>query len=133
VARHPAGLFYGVQTFRQLLPAAVEHPAAFNRRMALPAGRVSDVPRFAWRGLMLDVSRHFLPAADVRRLVDLMALYKLNRLHLHLSDDQGWRLEIKSRPSSRAWAGARRWGAGRAASTRRPSTRSSWPTRRRAT
>jgi hexosaminidase len=59
---------------------------------------VADAPRFAWRGLMLDVARHFLPPADVKRFVDLMALYKLNRLHLHLSDDQGWRLEIRSHP-----------------------------------
>src|SRR6185312_14194575 len=98
VAAQPAGLFHGVQTLRQLLPASVEHQAARSRRLALPTAHVVDVPRFAWRGAMLDVSRHFLPAADVKRFVDLLALYKLNRLHLHLSDDQGWRIEIKSWP-----------------------------------
>lgn len=93
-----AGLFYGIQTLRQLFPVSIEHRAALGRRLVLPAGRVSDAPRYAWRGMMLDVSRHFLPASDVKRFIDLMSLYKLNRLHLHLSDDQGWRIEIKSRP-----------------------------------
>ncbi|CAN5211534.1 family 20 glycosylhydrolase [soil metagenome] len=93
-----AGLFYGVQTLRQLLPSSLENRTA-GARMALPAGRVLDSPRFEWRGAMLDVSRHFLPAADVKRYIDLMALHKLNRLHLHLSDDQGWRIEIRSWPN----------------------------------
>ena len=94
-----AGLFHGVQTIRQLLPWAVEHPAAMPRSLWIPVGRVSDAPRFAWRGAMLDVARHFLPVGDVKRFIDLMALYKLNRLHLHLTDDQGWRLEIAARPN----------------------------------
>ncbi len=111
-ARAPAGLFYGAQTLRQLLPWSVEHPAALNRRLALPLARVTDAPRFAWRGVMLDVSRHFLPPADVRRFVDLMALYKLNRLHLHLSDDQGWRLEIRSYPELARIGGATQVGGG---------------------
>ncbi len=98
VAAQPAGLFYGVQTIRQLLPASVEHQAAIARRLAMPTGHVVDTPRFAWRGGMLDVARHFLPAPDVKRFIDVMALYKLNRLHLHLADDQGWRIEIKSWP-----------------------------------
>jgi hexosaminidase len=98
VAAQPAGLFYGVQTLRQLLPPSVEHQAAMNRKLSLPAVHVIDTPRFAWRGGMLDVSRHFLPPADVKRFVDLYALYKLNRLHLHLSDDQGWRIQINSWP-----------------------------------
>ncbi|HEX7072215.1 MAG TPA: beta-N-acetylhexosaminidase, partial [Rhodothermales bacterium] len=93
-----AGLFYGVQTIRQLLPAYVEYTAAFPMPLRLPIGRVTDAPRFAWRGAMLDVARHFLPATDVMRYIDLMALHKLNRLHLHLSDDQGWRIEIRARP-----------------------------------
>jgi len=99
VAAEPAGLFHGVQTMRQLLPVSVEHRAAVNRRLAMPAAHVVDVPRFAWRGAMLDVARHFLPPADVKRFIDLLALYKLNRLHLHLADDQGWRIEIKSWPN----------------------------------
>lgn len=98
VAAKPAGLFYGVQTLRQLLPPSVEHQASYTRRLIMPAAHVVDVPRFAWRGGMLDVSRHFLPPSDVKRFIDLYALYKLNRLHLHLSDDQGWRIEIKSWP-----------------------------------
>ncbi|CAA9309114.1 MAG: GH20, partial [uncultured Gemmatimonadaceae bacterium] len=111
-AAHPAGLFYGVQTLRQLLPASVEHAAALNRRLALPAGRVVDQPRFAWRGAMLDVARHFLPPADVKRFVDLLALYKLNRLHLHLADDQGWRVEIRSRPELARVGGSTQVGGG---------------------
>ncbi|HEY4218661.1 MAG TPA: family 20 glycosylhydrolase [Gemmatimonadaceae bacterium] len=98
VAAEPAGLFYGVQTLRQLLPPSVEHQAAIARRLAAPTGHVVDSPRFPWRGAMLDVARHFLPAPDVKRFIDVMALYKLNRLHLHLADDQGWRIEIKSWP-----------------------------------
>ena len=98
VASQPAGLFHGVQTLRQLLPPGIEHQGWYNRRIKLPAAHVVDRPRFGWRGGMLDVSRHFLPPADVKRFIDLYALYKLNRLHLHLSDDQGWRIEIKSWP-----------------------------------
>jgi len=112
VARTPAGLFHGIQTVRQLLPASVEHRAALGRKLILPAGHIADVPRFEWRGLMLDVSRHFLGPRDVKRFVDLMALYKLNRLHLHLSDDQGWRIEIKSRPSLTAVGGSTQVGGG---------------------
>ena len=99
LARSPQGLFYGVQTLRQLFPASVENRAAIRRRLAVPSGRILDSPRFAWRGMMLDVSRHFLPPSDIKRFIDLISLYKLNRLHLHLSDDQGWRIEIQSRPS----------------------------------
>lgn len=98
VAAGPAGLFYGVQTMRQLLPPSVESRASYTRRLIMPAAHVIDQPRFEWRGAMLDVSRHFLPAEDVKRFIDLYALYKINRLHLHLSDDQGWRIEIKSWP-----------------------------------
>jgi hexosaminidase len=107
-----AGLFYGVQTLRQMLPASVEHPAAVGRKLWLPTGRVTDAPRFEWRGMMLDVSRHFLPAAGVKRFIDLLALYKINRLHLHLADDQGWRIEIKSRPSLTAIGGSTQVGGG---------------------
>jgi hexosaminidase len=99
VAAQPAGLFHGVQTLRQLLPASVEHQAALDRRLIMPTVHVVDVPRYEWRGAMLDVARHFLPPEDVKRFVDLLALYKLNRLHLHLADDQGWRIEIKSWPN----------------------------------
>lgn len=112
VAQQPAGLFHGVQTLRQLLPPAVEHQAAMNRRLIMPAAHVVDMPRFEWRGAMLDVSRHFLPPEDVKHFIDLYALYKLNRLHLHLSDDQGWRIEIKSWPNLTAVGGQTEIGGG---------------------
>ena len=112
-ARNPAGLFYGAQTLRQLLPPTIEHPAAFNRRLFVPVGKVVDSPRYEWRGMMLDVSRHFLPPADVKRFIDHIALFKINRLHLHLSDDQGWRIEIKSRPSLTAIGGSTQVGGGK--------------------
>ena len=111
-ARTGAGLFYGVQTLRQMLPASVEHPAAVGRRLWLPVGRVQDAPRFEWRGMMLDVSRHFLPPSGVKRFIDLVSFYKINRLHLHLADDQGWRIEIKSRPSLTAVGGSTQVGGG---------------------
>lgn len=98
VAAQPAGLFYGVQTMRQLLPVTVEHISSYSRRLAMPAAHVVDTPRFAWRGAMLDVSRHWLPASDIKRFIDYYALYKINRLHLHLADDQGWRIQINSWP-----------------------------------
>ena len=111
-ANRPAGLFYGVQTMRQLLPPSIEHPGALNRNLRIPAGVVVDAPRFAWRGSMIDVARHFLPIEELRRHVDRMALYKLNRLHLHLSDDQGWRIEIKSWPNLTAVGGSTQVGGG---------------------
>jgi hexosaminidase len=93
----------------------VEHDAAVavkNRPLVAPAGRIVDNPRFAWRGAMLDVARHFLPVDDVKRYLDLMALHKLNRLHLHLADDQGWRIEIKSWPKLAAHGGSTEVGGG---------------------
>lgn len=109
-ARTAAGLFHGVQTVRQLLPASIEHPAALNRKLRIPAGHITDTPRYEWRGMMLDVSRHFLGPKDIERFIDMLALYKMNRLHLHLSDDQGWRIEIKSRPSLTAIGGSSQVG-----------------------
>jgi hexosaminidase len=98
VAYMPAGLFRGVQTVRQLLTAEIESPAARPGPWILPAGAIRDQPRFAWRGAMLDVARHFFGPADVKAFIDWMAYYKMNRFHLHLSDDQGWRLMINSWP-----------------------------------
>ncbi len=97
-AYRPAGLFWGIQTIRQLLPPAIESGAVQPGPWELPAGTISDAPRFAWRGMMLDVARHFFSVQDVKRCIDLAAGYKLNRFHLHLSDDQGWRLAIRSWP-----------------------------------
>lgn len=113
-ASQPAGLFYGVQTLRQLLPASIEYEAAPRVSSPIPVrpGRIVDRPRFAWRGAMLDVARHFFSVADVQRYVDLMALYKLNRLHLHLADDQGWRVEIKAWPNLTAHGGSTEVGGG---------------------
>ncbi|HEX3291184.1 MAG TPA: beta-N-acetylhexosaminidase [Gaiella sp.] len=98
-ARTPAGLFYAVQTLRQLLPAAVESPRRQPGPWRIGVLTIHDRPRFGWRGLMLDVARHFFDVGEVKRLIDLMSLYKLNRLHLHLTDDQGWRIAIRSRPN----------------------------------
>jgi hexosaminidase len=92
-----AGVFYGTQTLRQLLPASALRRAAAEPA-SVPHVRIRDAPRFAWRGVLLDVARHFMPVADVVRFVDLMAFHKLNVLHLHLTDDQGWRIEIPGRP-----------------------------------
>lgn len=95
----PAGLFYGVQTVRQLLPPVAEYRAARPLALALPHIEIEDRPRYRWRGAMLDVARHFFRVEDVKRYIDLLALHKMNRLHLHLSDDQGWRIEVPGWPS----------------------------------
>ena len=100
-AAGPAGLFHAVQTLRQLLPAAIEAQQSAHRMASawtVPPGRITDRPRFAWRGAMLDVARHFFTVDEVEQYIDVMALYKLNMLHLHLSDDQGWRIQIDSWP-----------------------------------
>ncbi|MFC6021978.1 beta-N-acetylhexosaminidase [Plantactinospora solaniradicis] len=95
----PAGVFYGAQTLRQLLPPAVYRRAPVTAGpWTVPGVEITDAPRFGWRGCMLDVARHFLPVAGVLRLVDLLAAHKLNVLHLHLTDDQGWRMQIRRYP-----------------------------------
>lgn len=101
VARKPAGVFYGVATVRQLLPFGIEAEQSALRlatNVAVPAGHIDDAPRFAWRGSMLDVARHFFTVDEVRQHIDFLALYKFNVLHLHLADDQGWRIQIASWP-----------------------------------
>ncbi|WP_406419697.1 beta-N-acetylhexosaminidase [Streptomyces sp. NBC_00873] len=111
-ARGPAGLFHGVQTLRQLLPADVEK----NSRQAGPwqvaGGTVTDAPRYAYRSAMLDVSRHFFSVTEVKRYIDQLALYKMNKLHLHLSDDQGWRIAIDSWPRLATYGGQTEVGGG---------------------
>ena len=99
VANEPAGLFYGVQTLRQLMPASIEYRAALARPVPIPGAHIIDHPRFGWRGAMLDVARHFFGVRDVEHYIDLISLYKMNHLHLHLTDDQGWRIEITSWPN----------------------------------
>ena len=107
-----AGLFYGWKTIMQLLPAAVySNTLQTNANWTLPYVSIIDKPRFGWRGMMLDVSRHFFSKADVLTFIDDMARYKLNRFHWHLTDDQGWRIEIKSLPrltSVGAWRADRK-------------------------
>ncbi|MFI0264424.1 beta-N-acetylhexosaminidase [Streptomyces sp. NPDC017056] len=95
-----AGAFWGAQTLRQLLgPAAYRRaPLHPGRHWPVPAVRIEDAPRFGWRGMMLDVARHFLPKDGVLRYIDLLAAHKLNVLHFHLTDDQGWRIEIERHP-----------------------------------
>jgi len=95
-----AGLFYGVQTLLQLFPPQIFASAPVtNVAWEIPfAAHIEDRPRFPWRGFMLDVSRHFFPKDEVKRVLDEMALHKLNMFHWHLADDQGWRIEIKKYP-----------------------------------
>ncbi|WP_446214645.1 family 20 glycosylhydrolase [Micromonospora sp. IBSANI012] len=106
------GLFHGVQTLRQLLPAAVESPSPVAARWVVPGGVLVDRPRFPYRGAMLDVSRHFFGVADVLRVIDHLARYKLNHLHLHLTDDQGWRIAVDSWPTLTTVGGATEVGGG---------------------
>lgn len=98
-ANEARGLFYGVQTLMQLLPPSIEGPkAASDGLWQVPCVKITDYPRFAWRGLMLDVSRHFFSKSFVKKYIDEMARYKFNIFHWHLSDDQGWRIQIKGLP-----------------------------------
>ena len=107
-----AGLFFGWQTVMQLLPAAVySNTLQANTNWTVPYVSIIDKPRFGWRGMMLDVSRHFFSKEDVKTFIDDMARYKYNRFHWHLTDDQGWRIEIKSLPkltSIGAWRAERK-------------------------
>ena len=113
VANRPAGLFHGVQTIRQLLPPEIESDMGVNRvDWSLPALTITDQPRFAYRGAMLDVSRHFFTVDEVEQYLDILALYKMNVLHLHLSDDQGWRIQIDSRPKLTAMGSLTQVGGG---------------------
>lgn len=98
-ARDGAGLFYGVQSLLQLLPPEIESVSKVEDvKWSIPCVEITDEPRFAWRGLLLDVSRHFFTKDEVKQYIDTMAHYKLNTFHWHLTDDQGWRIEIKKYP-----------------------------------
>ena len=119
-ANDAAGIFYGLQTLLQLVPPA-------GGGTAIPCVEITDYPRFGWRGLMLDVSRHFFSKEEVKKYIDEMVRYKYNTLHLHLSDDQGWRIEIKSLPAltqKGAWRVRRtgRWGEFMPALANEPAT-----------
>ena len=127
-ANKPAGLFYGMQTLIQLLPKEIESKTAMkNVAWAIPCMTIKDYPRFGWRGLLLDVSRHLFTKEQVKIFIDNMVRYKYNLLHLHLTDDQGWRIEIKSYPNLTkvgAWRANREgaWGNTRAPDPDEPKT-----------
>jgi hexosaminidase len=115
VAGNSAGLFYGTQTLRQLFPAWLEAQQSELRMTSawtVPAGHITDQPRFAYRAAMLDVARHFFTVDEVQQVIDLLALYKLNTLHLHLADDQGWRIQIDSWPKLTTVGGSTQVGGG---------------------
>jgi hexosaminidase len=100
-ASSEAGAFYAVMTLRQLLPARFESPEGRDtvKAWTIPSATVQDMPRFAWRGLLLDVCRHFMDVDFVKRTIDMLAMLKMNRLHWHLTEDQGWRIEIRKYPA----------------------------------
>ncbi|MFC7340114.1 beta-N-acetylhexosaminidase [Saccharopolyspora griseoalba] len=106
------GLFNGVQTLRQLLPARVESGAPQPGPWTMPGGEIADAPRFGHRAAMLDVARHFFGVEEIKRYIDQLARYKINKLHLHLSDDQGWRIQINSWPRLTEHGGSTEVGGG---------------------
>jgi hexosaminidase len=116
-ANEPNGLFYGIQSFKQLLPPQIESDAMVRDvSWTVPCVNITDYPEFKWRGLMLDVSRHFFTKQEVEKYIDEMAKYKFNVFHWHLTDDQGWRIQIKGLPELTkvgAWRVPRtgRWGS----------------------
>jgi hexosaminidase len=98
-AMNPAGVFYGIQTLRQLVPVEIEsRKIVKNVEWEIPCLKIEDYPRFPWRGYMLDEARHFHGKEVVKKILDLIASFKMNRFHWHLTDDQGWRIEIKNYP-----------------------------------
>jgi hexosaminidase len=108
-----AGMFYGVQTLIQLFPPQIAEGTAQAITWGIPVGKIKDAPTFEYRGSMLDVARHFISVEDVKYYIDQMATYKLNYLHLHLTDDQGWRIEIKSWPKLTEVGGSTEVGGGK--------------------
>ncbi len=127
-ANKPAGLFYGMQTLVQLLPKEIESKTVVsNKTWKIPSVTIIDYPRFGWRALMFDVSRHFFTKDEVKTFIDNMVKYKYNLLHLHLTDDQGWRIEIKGLPNLTkvgAWRAKREgaWGNTKAPDPSEPKT-----------
>ena len=110
-ANDPAGVYMGVQTLLQLVPFVKAN--TLNDRYRIATGTIIDYPTYAWRGSMLDVARHFFSVEDVKRYIDLISFYKMNILHLHLTDDQGWRIEIKSWPNLVLHGGSTQVGGGK--------------------
>jgi len=111
-AYKPAGLFYGIQTVRQLLPARIEMDTVQEGPWEIATGTIRDYPDYSYRGAMRDVARHFFGVDDIKIFIDRMAAYKMNVLHMHLSDDQGWRIEILSWPNLTAHGGKTEVGGG---------------------
>ena len=97
-AKTGKGAFYALQTLLQLMPAQVYAGTKMQETISIPNVQIKDEPRFSYRGLMLDVGRYYYPVASVKRFIDLMAVYKMNTFHWHLTEDQGWRIEIKKYP-----------------------------------
>ncbi len=100
LAHDPKGIFYGIQTLFQLLPPEIEQGSSspMKANWSIPCVQIVDFPRFAYRGLHLDVCRHFFPLSLIKEYIDLLAMFKMNTFHWHLTDDQGWRIEIKKYP-----------------------------------
>jgi hexosaminidase len=111
IANKPAGVFHGIQTLRQII--ADKDDNASRNEWEIATGAITDYPEYAWRASMFDVARHFFSVEDVKRYIDLISYYKINILHLHLSDDQGWRIEIKSWPNLTAIGGQSQVGGGK--------------------
>jgi hexosaminidase len=111
-ANKPAGIFNGIQTLLQLLPNEIAQISKQDVAWVVGAGNIHDFPSYGYRGAMLDVARHFFSVDDVKHYIDLISSYKMNALHLHLSDDQGWRIEIKSWPNLAKHGGSTQVGGG---------------------
>jgi len=107
------GIFYGIQTLRQLLPLDIERDSIQKTEWLVGTGSIRDFPNYEWRGAMLDVSRHFFEVDEVKKLIDYLAAYKMNRFHIHLADDQGWRIEIKTWPNLTTHGGKTEVGGGK--------------------
>jgi len=112
IAATAEGLFRGVTTLRQLLPAKAEADTAQDGPWEIAGTTISDSPRYQYRGVMLDVTRHFFTVEQVKKFIDVVSQYKLNRLHLHLSDDQGWRIQVDSWPRLTEYGGSLQVGGG---------------------
>ncbi len=110
-AQKPAGIFRGIQTIRQI--AARDTASSKTGLFLIPTGTITDYPQYSYRGMMLDVARHFFSAEDVKQVIDYLAFYKINTFHIHLSDDQGWRIEIKSWPNLTVHGGSTQVGGGK--------------------
>ncbi len=111
IANTTTGIFYGIQTLKQLVLFSSNLKSKF---ISLPSGEIIDYPVYSYRGMMLDVSRHFFSVEDIEKLIDYLSLFKINHLHLHLSDDQGWRIEIKAYPELTRIGGKTQVGGGKA-------------------